>query len=120
MAESIETIKRKGASKKLKACMNCSRLETNQTFKTTGCPNCPFLEYHRKSDNLYDGVSDSYQGMIWVIKPEQSWVAKWQRLNKYKEGLYAMTVEGVMPDNLIDKIERNGQTYFQRDFSFKI
>ncbi|XJO78362.1 hypothetical protein BDV3_002815 [Batrachochytrium dendrobatidis] len=41
------------------------------------------------------------------MKPEVSWVARWQRVDKFSKGLYAIRVGGQLPyeveEELIDK-----------------
>ncbi|KAK1347766.1 transcription elongation factor Spt4 [Hamiltosporidium tvaerminnensis] len=105
---------------KLKACMNCSQIKQSNLFRRDGCENCEFLNLKNNHENVIECVSDRYKGMIGTLKPEKSWVAKWQRINSYKPGLYAITVDGILPDEFINKIEQNGRVYYPRDKPFKL
>ncbi|KAI5149487.1 transcription elongation factor SPT4 [Enteropsectra breve] len=117
MAES--TRRTQSASAKLRACLNCSVLKPATYFKTYGCPNCPFLQTN-KHRNFENTTSASYKGVIGMLNPEMSWVAKWQRVSKYTPGLYAMTVEGELNEDYIEMIERSGNTYVNRTNSFEL
>ncbi|ELA41837.1 uncharacterized protein VICG_01189 [Vittaforma corneae ATCC 50505] len=105
--------------KKTRACLNCSLIQTVQEFREQGCPNCPFLNVN-KNRNIGYTTSPSFKGMIFLKDPRSSWVAKWQRVNQYRPGVYAMTVEGVLSDKFIDDIERDGRVYVNRSNSFEL
>lgn len=81
----------------LRACMVCSIVQTGSKFVSGGCPNCEeFLEMRHSSDVVQDCTSAVFEGMISMADPESSWVAKWQRLQGYAPGTYAIKVEGVV------------------------
>ncbi len=107
------------SSTKLRACMNCSIIKPKIYFKENGCPNCPFLEIN-KSNNLYAVTSSSFKGLIVLADPKKSWVGKWQRINTYIPGNYAMTVEGLLKDEFIDKVENDGRFYIDRNNLFTL
>lgn len=44
-----------------------------------------------------------------------SWVAKWQRLEGYVPGVYAVKVVGQLPDDVRQTIEDAGARYVPRD-----
>lgn len=37
-------------------------------------------------DSVYDHTSNNFDGVIALMNPEDSWVAKWQRIGKSKYG----------------------------------
>lgn len=53
-----------------------------------------------------------FEGLIALIEPQSSWVAKWQRIVQMKPGMYAIEVSGKLldeedvneDDDLIDDI----------------
>ena len=45
-----------------------------------------------------DFTTSNYDGLICMLHPEQSWVAKWQRIEKRMVGLYAVKVVGHLPE----------------------
>lgn len=56
-----------------------------------------------------------YDGMIAMIEPSESWVARWQRIDKRMRGIYAVRVTGRAPQDVIDAIEARGGVYRPRD-----
>ncbi|MBN3282379.1 SPT4H factor, partial [Polyodon spathula] len=46
---------------------------------------------------VYDCTSSSFDGVIAMMSPEDSWVSKWQRISNFKPGVYAVTVTGRLP-----------------------
>ena len=86
------------------------------------------------ADVVQDCTSAVFEGMIAMADPESSWVAKWQRLQGYAPGTYAVKVEGVvsvmperclanlltlkqLPDDYISAAENAGVRYQPRDGS---
>lgn len=62
-----------------------------------GCPNCEeFLELAGHSDLVQDCTSQVFEGLITLSDPTASWVAKWQRLENYVPGVYAVKVTGLV------------------------
>lgn len=107
------------SSTKLRACLNCAILKPASYFKHNGCPNCPFLETNR-GKNFNFTTSGSYKGMIALVDPNNSWVGRWQRINQCEPGMYAMTVEGILGDEFIERIEQEGRMYINRSESFSL
>ena len=75
-----------------------------------------------------------FDGIIAVIDPESSWVARWQRtgtsgaalglvrsslissfLAKYVRGMYAVRVKGRVPEDVEAELESRGIKYRPRD-----
>jgi transcription elongation factor SPT4 len=83
------------ATRNLRACMVCSVVQTSAQFNRAGCPNCEeFLELRGNPDSIAEATSQVFEGLITLTSPEQSWVAKWQRLQGYQAGTYAIKVVG--------------------------
>ena len=55
--------------------------------------------------------------MIAACKPEDSWVCKWQRINTFNKGVYAISVQGRLPQAIISDLRRAGFNYKSRDSS---
>jgi len=56
-----------------------------------------------------------FDGVIAVIDPEKSWVARWQRTSKYVRGMYAVSVKGHVPEDVEAELESRGIKYRPRD-----
>lgn len=48
------------------------------------------------SDAVADCTSAVFEGAIALNDPSNSWVAKWQRIQGYVPGTYAVKVEGIV------------------------
>ncbi|KAK0752075.1 Spt4/RpoE2 zinc finger-domain-containing protein [Schizothecium vesticola] len=101
----------------LRACMVCSIVMTLARFRDEGCPNCEeFLHLQGSPDQIDSCTSQVFEGLITVAHPSKSWVAKWQRIDKYVRGVYATKVSGQLPDDVRATIEEElGQVYIPRD-----
>jgi transcription elongation factor SPT4 len=64
-------------------------------------------------------TTTSFEGIIAVVDPEKSWVAKWQRTSKYVRGMYATRVIGRVPEDVEAELESRGIRYRLRDGSMQ-
>ena len=62
-------------------------------------------------------TSPKHEGRIAVMQPDQSWVAKWQRVGDFVGGLYAAKVQGTLPEDIVEDLANDGVTYRKRDGS---
>ncbi|KAF9143245.1 transcription elongation factor spt4 [Linnemannia schmuckeri] len=112
--------------KQLRACLLCSLIKARTLSKThkqeqffkSGCDNCEsLLEMRGHMDRVMDCTSQHYDGAIAVMQPSESWVAKWQRIDKFEKGIYAVQVQGRLPEEIEDELEGKGIKYRPRDGS---
>ncbi|KAF7987374.1 hypothetical protein HCN44_003136 [Aphidius gifuensis] len=104
--------------KGLRACLNCSLIKTVDQFEIDGCDNCDgFLHMKNNRENVTECTSSNFDGMIAVMSPEDSWVAKWQRISTLKKGIYAISVSGRLRQSEIREIKKRGFVYRSRDTS---
>lgn len=90
----------------LRACMVCSYVQNGTKFQQEGCPNCEdFLEMRGSSEAVFDCTSAVFEGTITLTGKGGSWVARWQRLEGYKPGVYAIKIEGNVRSVLDDMLE---------------
>jgi transcription elongation factor SPT4 len=54
---------------------------------------------------VLDVTSQVFEGLISLADPSKSWVAKWQRLDKYVKGVYATKVSGQLPAEVVAVME---------------
>ena len=107
--------------RQLRACLSCSLVKVRkflmlyysnikiygifqsmEQFETDGCDNCDvFLHMKSNREAVYDCTSGNFDGMVASCKPEDSWVCKWQRITKFKPGVYAISVSGRLPQDII-------------------
>ncbi|GAB7352893.1 hypothetical protein MBLNU459_g3487t1 [Dothideomycetes sp. NU459] len=102
----------------LRACMVCSIVMPATKFRREGCPNCEeFLELANHEDAIAECTSQVFEGLITLSDPASSWVARWQRLDTYSPGVYAVKVTGILPEEVISTVEAAGVKYIPRDGS---
>ncbi|KAF2640710.1 transcription initiation Spt4 [Massarina eburnea CBS 473.64] len=102
----------------MRACMVCAVVRTESQFKAHGCPNCEaFLELAGNTDAIQDCTSQVFEGLMTVSDTSKSWVARWQRLEGYVPGVYAVQVEGVLGEDYVAAAEAAGVHYVPRDGS---
>lgn len=95
-----------GQQRWLRACMVCSIVMTYQRFKDEGCPNCEdFLHLQGSPDQIDSCTSQVFEGLITLADPARSWVARYQRLDRYVRGVYALKVSGTLPDDIRGIVE---------------
>ena len=106
----------------LRACLICSLVKTANQFAMDGCDNCErFLGLKGDMDKCMECTSANFDGMIAVCQPNDSWVCKWQKINKKCPGVYANSVSGSLPKVVIQELKQLGIKYKpgQRDKSVK-
>ncbi|PKY05463.1 putative transcriptional elongation protein Spt4 [Aspergillus campestris IBT 28561] len=102
----------------LRACMVCSLVQLHSKFMREGCPNCDdVLGLRNNNDAIQECTSQVFEGLVTVRDPVTSWVARWQRLDSYVPGTYAVKVTGSLPDEIITSLESAGVKYIPRDGS---
>lgn len=90
----------------------------SQQFLQNGCPNCEeVLQLQNSIDAIQECTSQVFDGTITLADPSTSWVAKWLRLSDYVPAVYAIKVNGTLPDEIIDALSEKGIRYVPRDGS---
>ncbi|KAF9351110.1 Transcription elongation factor SPT4 [Mortierella sp. NVP85] len=114
--------------KQLRACLLCSLIKARtarlfpaskqEQFFKSGCDNCEsLLEMKGQMDRVLDCTSQHFDGAIAVMQPSESWVAKWQRIDKFEKGIYAVQVQGRLPEDIEEDLESKNIKYRPRDGS---
>lgn len=94
------------------------RSNANQEFVVNGCPNCESLINFKSDDGLVqDCTSPSFEGLIAVCDATNSWAAKWLRVDGFQTGLYAVKVNGRLPEDIVQELASKGVEYRPRDGS---
>eukprot|EP01039_Chlorochromonas_danica_P003083 gene3083-3371_t len=93
--------------KALRACLRCGLVKTLTQFHENGCENCIFLQLEGNTPRIHECTTAYFEGMVAMIDPEKSWVAKWQRIATYYPGMYAIDVVGELPDDVLEYCEEH-------------
>lgn len=89
--------------------MLCSYVQSAQQFKKDGCPNCDdLLEMKGNPEKVLECTSGTFDGTVAMMDPGQSWIAKWQRINRHQPGLYAIRITGTLPEDVQVELENKG------------
>ncbi|XP_009321896.1 PREDICTED: transcription elongation factor SPT4 [Pygoscelis adeliae] len=112
-----------GAARKWQEKAKTGRLCPPQTidqFEYDGCDNCDaYLQMKGNREMVYDCTSSSFDGIIAMMSPEDSWVSKWQRISNFKPGVYAVSVTGRLPQGIVRELKSRGVAYKSRDTAIK-
>lgn len=95
----------------LRACMVCSIVQVQQRFIREGCPNCEsLLGLQNHPDSVQECTSQVFEGLITLADPTKSWVARWQRLEGYVPGVYAVKVVGQVREDWLAPTPTQSET----------
>ncbi|XP_009581255.1 PREDICTED: transcription elongation factor SPT4, partial [Fulmarus glacialis] len=96
---------------------------TIDQFEYDGCDNCDaYLQMKGNREMVYDCTSSSFDGIIAMMSPEDSWVSKWQRIRNFKPGVYAVLSFGcplVHGAGIVRELKSRGVAYKSRDTAIK-
>ena len=97
----MDRIPPQARSKHLRACLLCSIIQLPAEFRKSGCPNCeeilqvricrhtliqsahPIMQMKGSQDRITSCTTTQFDGVISVIDPDNSWVARWQRTGPF-------------------------------------
>jgi transcription elongation factor SPT4 len=104
-------------ARKQRACMLCSLVKSLDQFYKTGCENCEdVLNMKHDQDRVMDCTSTQFEGLIALMSPN-SWVGRWQRIENFQRGVYAVQVHGQLPVEIQEQLLDKGIKYRPRDGS---
>ncbi len=116
----MDVLPTESSRKSWRACLLCGLLKTKEQFRKDGCDNCEeILALKGSQKRVADCTSAQFDGIIGMMNPGASWVARWQRCDKFVKGLYAIRVTGRLPDEVVEDMEDRGLVYRPRDGSSK-
>ncbi|CAG8790169.1 43882_t:CDS:2 [Gigaspora margarita] len=134
-------------TRQLRACLVCSLVKNTEQFRKEGCENCePFLQFKRHPERVQECTSTNFDGLIALMKPDDSWVARYKKIGKflseflyelviativimrseilcskivknYACGIYAVGVQGRIPELVEDEMAQRNIPYIPRDGS---
>ncbi|KAI2470309.1 Spt4/RpoE2 zinc finger-domain-containing protein [Annulohypoxylon bovei var. microspora] len=100
-----------------RACMVCSIIMVQSEFRTRGCPNCPFLDMKGSPEAIENCTSSQFNDVHLVVQPQTSWTSKWMRLKDFVPGIYAIKVNGSLPDDVKQTLLDDNHAIVPRDGS---
>lgn len=101
--------------RKLRACLVTGLVKTEDQWLREGNDNVPCLEMINDREMVYECTSSNFDGLLAVMKPTESWAARWQGVTKFTPGCYALRVKGTLPTAHKVTLEDNGIRYRSLD-----
>lgn len=93
----------------LRACLVCHLIKHVDQFEKHGCDNCDeFLVLRQNREMIQTCTTPTFSGTIALCQPDDSWVARWQRLSKRCRGMYAIDVSGKLPTEIQNELRSMG------------
>ena len=93
----------------LRACLLCHLIKHADQFEKNGCENCEeYLGLRHNRDMVASCTTSNFSGMITLCQPDDSWVARWQKLSKRVRGMYAIDVSGKLPSGIVAELQSMG------------
>ncbi|UVC49446.1 transcription factor [Theileria orientalis] len=89
---------------KLRACIRCRLIMTEDQFYENGCGNCTHLQMDGDRRRTLDCTSSNFSGFLSIMDPERSWSAKYNNLINLIPGCYAISVNGTLPESINDDL----------------
>ncbi|KAG8590075.1 hypothetical protein GDO81_006625 [Engystomops pustulosus] len=83
------------------------------------CLLCSLVKMKGNREMVYDCTSSSFDGIVAMMSPDDSWVSKWQRITNFKPGVYAVSVTGRLPQGIVRELKSRGVVYKSRDTAIK-
>ena len=94
------------------ACRRCYLVKTYTQFYSDGCDNCPFLGMKEDKERCDQCTTSNYQGLVASMRPTKSWVAKWQGLQEFCSGVYAMRVNAELAEEIKEELRTKNVSMF--------
>lgn len=70
-------------------------------------------------EKVYECSSANFDGLLAMMSPNDSWVARWQMIDKLTPGVYAISVYGSLPSDIVHYLRSKGISYRSLDKSGK-
>ena len=70
-----------------------------------------YIEMQNDREVVHDFTSPNFDGMVAIMEPKNSWVARWQDVQNFVPGCYALRVRGTLPSQWATLLEDEGFKY---------
>eukprot|EP00878_Enallax_costatus_P004335 GHUV01004567.1.p2 GENE.GHUV01004567.1~~GHUV01004567.1.p2 ORF type:complete len:134 (+),score=22.89 GHUV01004567.1:248-649(+) len=95
-------------NKQLRACFVCKLVKAYPQWLDSGmCDNCRWMEI-ADMESLDTCTTTNFSGLMTLMEPPTSWVAKWTHTAKCVPGCYALSINEEMPRRLQESLEGRG------------
>uniref|UniRef100_A0A7S2D8A4 Spt4/RpoE2 zinc finger domain-containing protein n=1 Tax=Haptolina brevifila TaxID=156173 RepID=A0A7S2D8A4_9EUKA len=102
--------------KRLRACLVTGLVKTEEQWYKDGNDNLDCLNMKGDRDMVSECTSNNFDGLVAMMKPSESWVARWQGISvRFVPGCYALRVKGTLSNQHVITLENNGIPYRSLD-----
>ena len=101
--------------KKLRACLVTGLVKTEDQWYRDGNDNIDCLNMKGDRDMVMECTSAQFDGLVAMMKPHESWAARWQGISSWTPGCYALRVKGTLSNQHVVTLESNGIPYRSLD-----
>ena len=70
-----------------------------------------YIRMAEDRDVVHEFTSPNFDGMVAIMEPKNSWVARWQGVQNFVPGCYALRVRGTLPSQWATLLEDEGFKY---------
>ncbi|GAM28928.1 hypothetical protein SAMD00019534_121040 [Acytostelium subglobosum LB1] len=77
----------------IRACVNCGLVKTTAQFDEYGCENCDRQSERRKDRDTGSATTTNFEGIMAIMKPTESWIARRQHYERRVPGCYALSIK---------------------------
>jgi len=90
----------------LRACIPCLLVKTYKQFMEEGCENCmPAFDMKDDPEKISDCTTAQFEGLMAMTVPDRSWVARWQFVQNFIPGVYALKVKGEVSESTTRELQ---------------
>ena len=95
--------------KNLEACRQCHLLLTQNQWSKRSWQTCP--------NNCMNDRTSEFSGIIAMLQPRGSWVAKWNQMSDYVPGIYAIHIKSDMEeDDQNENEDEDDEGFIEKDY----
>jgi transcription elongation factor SPT4 len=97
--------------RKLRACLATGLIKTEEQWFKDGHDIFGYIRMAEDRDVVHEFTSPNFDGMVAIMEPKNSWVARWQGVQNFVPGCYALRVRGTLPSQWATLLEDEGFKY---------
>mmetsp|Transcript_38756 Transcript_38756/g.85155 ORF Transcript_38756/g.85155 Transcript_38756/m.85155 type:complete len:119 (+) Transcript_38756:128-484(+) len=105
--------------RKLRACMVTGLVKTEEQWLREGNQNINCLDTTDDRELMQEVTTPNFEGMVAMMSPNESWIARWQGIKTYVPGCYALRVRGELPSQHVVTLQDHGIPYRSLDDDFR-
>merc|ERR1719410_1498330 len=90
----------------LRACLTCKLIKNQSQWLDSGCDNCG------EHDDFTTATTKQFTGYLAMMDVRDSWLARWQKQQQLKPGIYALKVKAVREEEIHTEEAQESESAF--------